>query len=583
MTLVVTGVGALIHFYSIGYMAEDDRDDKGFQRYFCYLNLFLFAMLVLVLADNVVLMFVGWEGVGLCSYLLIGFWYSDRHNAFAGSKAFLVNRIGDFAFLVGLFVLFGALVDIGHPTVAFAEIARHFEEIAGVSIAVPDWLPFGPEWRLVNVVGVCFFLGACGKSAQVPLYVWLPDAMAGPTPVSALIHAATMVTAGVYLVCRFSFLYAAAPEASAVVAWTGGVTAMLGAAIAIAQTDIKKVLAYSTVSQLGYMFVAAGCGAYSAAIYHLFTHAFFKALLFLAAGSVILALHHEQDMDRMGGLRRRLPRTRWTFLLGTLTIAGIPPLSGFFSKDEILVAAFTATSVPGHRWLYGIALVTAGVTSFYMFRLYFRIFRGRSAIPHEVRDRLDDPSSTITVPLYILGFFCVFAGFAGLPQIWGDLIGGGIEGSNSLARFIDPVLATVAREPIQHSAEYRLAGVATGTAVLGMSVAWWLYMRRRSWPAAIIARAGGLHRLLVAKLHVDEIYDFVLVRPLVAFSDRVLFRGVDAGLIDGIAVNGLARGIRAFASHGLKYLQNGLAQSYLLVVSAGAVALVVYLLRSTGS
>jgi NADH-quinone oxidoreductase subunit L len=583
MALVVTGVGTLIHFYSIGYMAEDDRDDKGFQRFFCYLNLFTFAMLVLVLADNVVLMFVGWEGVGLCSYLLIGFWYSDRHNAYCGSKAFLVNRIGDFAFLVALFVLFGALVDIGHPTVDFREIERYFGQIAETTIAVPGWLPFGPEWRLVNVVGLGFFLGACGKSAQVPLYVWLPDAMAGPTPVSALIHAATMVTAGVYLVCRFSFLYATAPEASAVIAWTGGVTAVLGASIAIAQTDIKKVLAYSTVSQLGYMFVAAGCGAYSAAIYHLFTHAFFKALLFLAAGSVILAMHHEQDMDKMGGLRRRIPRTRWTFLIGTLAIAGFPPLSGFFSKDEILAAAWTATSVPGHRWLYGISLATAGVTSFYMFRLYYRIFRGKSKVPLEVRQQMEDPSGTIIVPLYILGFFAVVSGFAGLPQVWGDLLGGGIENSNSLAHFIDPVLTTVEREAIEHSTEYRLAGAATATALAGALLAWLLYMRRRSWPAAIIRRAGPIHRLVVAKYRVDEFYDRVIVRPLVAFSDRVLFRRIDAGLIDDIAVNGLARSVRLVASHGLKYAQSGLAQSYLLLISLGVVGLLVYLMRSPGS
>jgi NADH-quinone oxidoreductase subunit L len=400
-------------------MADDHRDDKGFQRFFCYLNLFTFAMLVLVLADNVVLMFLGWEGVGLCSYLLIGFWYGDRHNAYCGSKAFIVNRIGDFAFLVGLFLLFSALVDIGQPTVAFRDIERNFSQITDAVIAVPAWLPFGPSYQLVNVVGICFFLGACGKSAQIPLYVWLPDAMAGPTPVSALIHAATMVTAGVYMVCRLSFLYAAAPAASAVIAWTGGITAIFAATIAITQTDIKKVLAYSTVSQLGYMFVAAGCGAYSA------------ALLFLAAGAVILAMHHEQDMEAMGGLRRRIPRTRWTFLIGTLAIAGFPPLSGFFSKDEILVAAYTA-AVPGHDWLYAIGLVTAGVTAFYMFRLYFRIFRGKSRVPHDVRERMEDPPGTVIVPLYILAAFAAVAGFAGLPQVWGDLSWIGIEDSNAV-------------------------------------------------------------------------------------------------------------------------------------------------------
>jgi NADH-quinone oxidoreductase subunit L len=578
MILVVTGVGSLIHFYSIGYMGDDHRDDKGFQRFFCYLNLFTFSMLVLVLADNLVLMFLGWEGVGLCSYLLIGFWYSDRHNAYCGSKAFIVNRIGDFAFLVGIFLLFRALVDIGHPAVGFQDIEQYFAQIAEVTFKVPSWLPFGPEWKLANVVGVCFFIGACGKSAQLPLYVWLPDAMAGPTPVSALIHAATMVTAGVYMVCRLSFLYAAAPEASALIAWVGGITAAFAASIAIVQTDIKKVLAYSTVSQLGYMFMAAGCGAYSAAIFHLGTHAFFKALLFLGAGSVILAMHHEQDMDKMGGLRRRIPRTRWTFLVGTLAIAGFPPLSGFFSKDEILVSAYTA-SVPGHQWLYVIGLATAGITSFYMFRLYFRIFRGKTRVPLQLREQMEDPPGTVVVPLYVLAAFAALAGFVGLPQAYGDLLWGGIEDSNSLAHFLAPVLAAGEPHAIEHSTEYRLALQAVAIAAAGMSLAWWLYVHKPAWPGVVARKLSGVHRVLLSKWYVDEIYDAIIVRPLVAVSDRVLHRTVDAGIIDGFAVNGTAQGVRAFAASGLKYVQSGFAQSYLIWMVAGAVVMVAYLLR----
>jgi NADH-quinone oxidoreductase subunit L len=566
MALVVTGVGALIHFYSIGYMGDDHREDKGFQRFFCYLNLFTFAMLVLVLADNLVLMFVGWEGVGLCSYLLIGFWYSDRYNAYCGSKAFIVNRVGDFAFLVGIFLLFRAFVDVGHPTVGFQDIERHFDQIVEATIAVPAWLPWAPEWRLVNVVGLCFFIGACGKSAQIPLYVWLPDAMAGPTPVSALIHAATMVTAGVYMVCRLSFLYAAAPPAAAVIAWTGGLTAVFAATIAITQTDIKKVLAYSTVSQLGYMFLAAGCGAYSAAIFHLGTHAFFKALLFLAAGAVIMAMHHEQDMDKMGGLRRRIPRTRWTFLIGTATIAGFPPLSGFFSKDEILVAAYTA-SVPGHQWLYAIGLVTAGITAFYMFRLYFRIFRGKSRVPHDVREQMEDPPGTVIIPLYVLAAFAIVAGLIGLPQAYGDLIVGGIEDSNSLAHFLAPVLAAGEPHAIAHSTEYLLALQAVVVASAGALLAWWLYVRRAAWPGRIAEKFRGLHRLLTAKYYVDEVYDATIVRPLVAVSDRFLYRRIDAGLIDDVAANGL------------KYVQSGFTQGYLFLMIVGAVAIVAYLIR----
>jgi len=575
MALVVTGVGSLIHVYSIGYMGEDHRDDKGFQRFFCYLNLFTFSMLVLVLGDNFVLMFLGWEGVGLCSYLLIGFWYSDRFNAYCGSKAFIVNRIGDFAFLIGIFLIFSALVGVGHPTVGFQEVERHFGQIVGATIAVPDWLPFGPEWRLVNVAGICFFVGACGKSAQLPLYVWLPDAMAGPTPVSALIHAATMVTAGVYMVCRLSFLYSAAPEAAALIAWVGGITAVFAATIAITQTDIKKVLAYSTVSQLGYMFVAAGCGSYSAAIFHLGTHAFFKALLFLGAGAVILAMHHEQDMEKMGGLRRRIPRTHWTFLIGTLAIAGFPPLSGFFSKDEILVAAY-ASHVPGHQWLYAIGLVTAGITAFYMFRLHFRIFWGKSRVPHDVREHMEDPPNTVIIPLYALAVGAALAGFAGLPQVWGDLMG--VVNSNSLANFLAPVFPAGAPHHIEHSTEMWLAAMAVATAAAGTFLAWWLYVHRPAWPDKLAGKLSGLHRLLTEKYYVDEIYDATIVRPLVAVSDRILFRGIDAGLIDGVGVNGLARSVRALAANGLKYVQSGFAQSYLLLMVVGAVAIVTYLL-----
>jgi NADH-quinone oxidoreductase subunit L len=576
MSLVVTGVGFLIHVYSVGYMDEDHRDDKGFQRFFCYLNLFTFAMLVLVLGDNLVLMFLGWEGVGLCSYLLIGFWYSDRFNAYCGSKAFIVNRIGDFGFLVGIFVLFAALSSAGVPSVDFREIAQHFDEIAEMTISVPAWMPWGPEWRLVTVVALCMFLGACGKSAQLPLYVWLPDAMAGPTPVSALIHAATMVTAGVYMVCRMSFLYAASPEASAVVAWVGGITAIFAATIAIAQTDIKKVLAYSTVSQLGYMFLAAGCGSYSAAIFHLGTHAFFKALLFLGSGAVILALHHEQNIEKMGGLRRRIPQTHWVFLIGVLAIAGFPGFSGFFSKDEILVAAYTA-HVPGHDILYWIGLITAGLTAFYMFRLHFRTFFGECRAPAEVREHIEEPSGWVVNPLWVLAFFAVVAGFVGLPQVWGDLFG--IPESNSLANFLAPAVAAGEPHHLEHSVEYGMAGAAVLAAGIGATLAWYLYVRRPELSKRLAGSLAGLHRLLLNKYWVDEFYDAVIVRPTVKLSDRVLYRVVDAGLIDGVGADGTARTVRMLADGALKYAQTGFTQSYIFVMVVGAVAIVGYLLR----
>ncbi len=579
MSLIVTGVGLLIHVYSIGYMDDDHRDDKGFQRFFCYMNLFIFAMLVLVLADNLVFMFLGWEGVGLCSYLLIGFWYSDRFNAFCGSKAFIVNRIGDFGFLVGILILFGAMVEVGTPGVGFAEITQEVDRIAKLTIAVPAWLPWGPEWKLVNVIALCFFIGACGKSAQIPLYVWLPDAMAGPTPVSALIHAATMVTAGVYMVCRLSFLFSAAPEASAIVAWTGGITAFLAATIAITQNDIKKVLAYSTVSQLGYMFMAAGCGAYEVALFHLGTHAFFKALLFLAAGAVILAMHHEQDIEKMGGLRRSIWQTHAVFAVGVVANAGFPPFSGFFSKDEILLTGY-ASHVPGHMALYWIGAVTAGITSFYMFRLYFKTFFGECRAPAEVREHARDPSGVVLNPLWVLAFFTAFAGFVGLPQVWGDLIG--VENSNSLGNFLAPALAARGPFPldeVSHATEYGIASVAFGMSVAGFALAWLLYVKRPDLPGRIESALAGSYRLLVNKYYVDELYDAVVVRPLVKLSDRLLWRIVDDGAIDGVAINGTARAVRALAANGLKYAQSGLTQSYLFIMIVGSAAIVGYLLR----
>jgi NADH-quinone oxidoreductase subunit L len=570
MCLVVTGVGSLIHIYSVGYMDDDHRDDRGFQRFFCYLNLFTFSMLVLVLADNLVLMFLGWEGVGLCSYLLIGFWYSDRENAYCGSKAFIVNRIGDFGFLIGVFLLFATLVSVGSPTVAFADMPAAFGEIAAMTVPAPFW---GPEWRIVDLIGICFFVAACGKSAQIPLYVWLPDAMAGPTPVSALIHAATMVTAGVYLVCRLSFLYAAAPVASALIAWTGALTALFAASIAITQTDIKKVLAYSTVSQLGYMFLAAGCGSYTGAVFHLVTHAFFKALLFLGAGSVILAMHHEQDIEKMGGLRWRIWQTHAVFWVGVVAISGFPPLSGFFSKDEILVAAY-ASHVPGHTWLYGIGLATAGMTAFYMWRLYFKVFSGESRAPADVREQIHDQSPVIVNPLWTLAVLAAVGGLLGVPEAYAF----GMEDSHSLNNFLAAVWPEAPAHALAHEVEYLMAVAAISMALLGLGLAYHLYVRRPELPGRIAERAQALYRLLLNKYYVDEAYDAVVVKPLVKVSDAVLFRVVDAGLIDGVAVNGTARGVRALAANGLKYAQSGLAQGYVFFMILGAVAILGYLL-----
>jgi len=576
MCLVVTGVGLLIHVYSVGYMDDDHRDDRGFQRFFCYLNLFLAAMLMLVLGDNLLVLFLGWEGVGLCSYLLIGFWYSDEWNAYCGSKAFIVNRVGDFGFIVGILLLFWSLADVGAGSVAFREIQAAFPKIAEKTVILPEVFG-GGEVLLVSVIGIFLFIGACGKSAQIPLYVWLPDAMAGPTPVSALIHAATMVTAGVYMVCRMSFLYAAAPGASALVAWVGGLTAVFAAIMAIAQTDIKKVLAYSTVSQLGYMFLAAGCGAYTAAMFHVVTHAFFKALLFLGAGAVIVAMHHEQDMLKMGKLRKKLRRTHVVMLIGVLAISGFPFLSGFFSKDEILLSAFAAEQVPGHLWLYWIAAGTAALTAFYMGRLYVLTFWGDSRVDQQLRSHLDDPVDWIMYPLYVLAVLSMVGGFMGLPQFWGDRLG--VESSDSLGNFLLRTVAAVPAHEVGQATEWGLVGVAVAAFLVGAGAAWFLYEERAELPDRIAQRLGGLYALVREKFYVDELYDRVIVRPLVAISDEVLFREIDARAIDGVAVNGTARAVRALAAHGLKYAQSGLAQGYMLLMVAGAVAIVTYLLQ----
>jgi NADH-quinone oxidoreductase subunit L len=581
MILVVTGVGSLIHVYSVGYMDDDHRDDRGFQRFFVYLNLFTFAMLMLVLGDNLLVMFVGWEGVGLCSYLLIGFWFLDDANAAAGQKAFVVNRIGDFGFLLGIFLLFWSFTDAGVPTVEFREMAANIGLLGDKVVHLPDWLSFlpaFPSWGLLTLACLCLFVGACGKSAQIPLYVWLPDAMAGPTPVSALIHAATMVTAGVYMVCRMSFAFSLAPGAEATVAWTGAITALFAATIGLAQTDIKKVLAYSTVSQLGYMFIAAGVAGYSAAVFHLMTHAFFKALLFLGAGSVILGMHHEQDITKMGGLRTRMPWTSFTFLVGVLAISGVPGFSGFFSKDEILLAAHEAHDIPGNHTIWLIGLVTAGLTAFYMFRLYYLVFTGESRADHHTREHVHESPGWIVAPLVILAFLSFVGGLVGLPDAYGELAG--VPQSNSLHYFLQPVAPSPVHE-VDTATEFSLAVVTTLVGLAGIALATLLYLVRRDLPAKIAGAIRPLYELVRDKYRIDELYDAVIVRPLVGLSRTVLARGVDQGLIDGLGVNGVARVFKGTADGVLKYMQTGLAQSYMFAMLLGGALLLAWLVRGT--
>jgi NADH-quinone oxidoreductase subunit L len=544
MAVVVTGVGFLIHVYSIGYMAED----RDVARYFTYLNLFTLAMLVLVLADNLLLLFVGWEGVGLCSYLLIGFWYEKTENASAGKKAFVVNRIGDACFLLGLFVLFWALGAEGTWTLSFVDIEAQAHTLPGA---------------VITAVCLLLFAGATGKSAQLPLYVWLPDAMAGPTPVSALIHAATMVTAGVYLVARLHFLYALAPVANDVIAVVGVATALMAATVALTQTDIKRVLAYSTVSQLGYMFIGCGVGAYAAAIFHLVTHAFFKGLLFLGAGSVIHGMGGEQDMRKMGGLNVRMPLTFAVMGVGCLAISGMPPFSGFFSKDQILLHAFER-----HPALWVAATIGAGLTACYMFRLFFLSFTGPCRADVETRNHIHEAPAVMLVPLIVLAILALVGGLVGLPDHW--LWG------NAFAAFLAPVLggghgAAVAGHDVPP--ETLLMAASLGVAATGIGVAYLYYVRRPAARARLGARFPGWQRVLTHAYYVDDLYDAVVVRPLArvaTFAARV----VDPGIIDG-AVNGAASLTMTVGSL-WRRMQTGNVQHYALSLLLGAVAIVVY-------
>jgi NADH-quinone oxidoreductase subunit L len=515
MLLVVTGVGWLIHTYSTGYM----HDDPGYRRFFSYLNLFMFFMLVLILAANYLLMFVGWEGVGLCSYLLIGFFFLKQSATNAGNKAFWVNRIGDFGFLLGLLLIFRTFGSLDFSVV--------LPRAAGMTAD-----PVGQIGTL-TAIALLLFVGAAGKSAQLPLYVWLPDAMEGPTPVSALIHAATMVTAGVYMVVRSHAIFLNAPVAMQVVGVIGCATALFAATIGLVQTDIKKVLAYSTVSQLGYMFLACGVGAFGAGIFHLMTHAFFKGLLFLAAGSVIHAMGGEQDMRKMGGLRKKIPVTFWTMFMATLAIAGAPGFSGFFSKDEILNEAQRVSPA-----LWGLGVLTAGLTSFYMFRLLFLTFFGTQRYDeHHVH--VHESPKNMTIPLIVLAILSVCGGWMAAPQLMG--------GVNHFQHFLAPVMGNSA-EPAAASADFAggpgeilqaLLGAPVIAGLLGFFLAWWLYIKSPETPKKVADSLAAPYKLLSGKYFIDELYLAAVVRPLVWFSDKVLWHAIDERAIDG-AVNGVA-------------------------------------------
>jgi NADH-quinone oxidoreductase subunit L len=545
MILMVTGVGLLIHIYSAGYMSHDET----VPRFFAYMNLFMFAMLTLVLADNFLMMFVGWEGVGLCSYLLIGYWYEKPSAANAGMKAFIVNRIGDLGFLLGMFMLFSIF-----GTLNFLDI----QSLAS----------FGLDESTLSLIGIAtllLFVGATGKSAQLPLYTWLPDAMEGPSPVSALIHAATMVTAGVYMIIRSNFLFVLAPDTMLVVAIVGGLTALFAATIGLTQFDIKRVLAYSTVSQLGYMFLAVGMGAFAAGLFHLLTHAFFKALLFLGAGTVMHAMDDELDMRKMGALKKYMKFTQPTMFIASLAIAGIPPFSGFFSKDEILYQSFIA-GVPFSKVLWAIGLLTAGLTAFYMFRLIFMTFWGDYRGPKAHEKHIHEAGNSMTVPLIILAVGAVLAGIIGIPHFLG--------GGNWIGHYLEPVLAK-APEAAHGSVatEWVLAIVSVLVALTGIMLAMWFYKEGKfAKPEKVTAKLGPVYRLVLHKYRIDELYNAVIVKPLIWISDNLLRAKVDEGLVDGVMVNGSAKFFRKLGGI-LSKLQTGYIQTYIVFFIIGILIL----------
>ncbi len=594
MVMIITGIGSLIHIYSMGYMHKDE----SFWRFFAYINLFLASMLMLVLGDNLLIMFLGWEGVGLCSYLLIGFWFTNYDFATAGKKAFIVNRIGDLGFIVGMFLL------VLYSSLNYDIVTLSFSELEARALTLSQFTIW--NWPLLEVVAICFFIGAMGKSAQIPLYIWLPDAMAGPTPVSALIHAATMVTAGVYMIGRMFFLYSLAPHALEFIALIGALTCFFAATVGMAQMDIKKVLAYSTVSQLGYMFLAMGVGSFSYGLFHLLTHAAFKACLFMAAGSIIVGLHHEQDMRKMGGVLKKMPITGYSFIAATLAIMGFPGTSGFFSKDEILEGVFLS----GHPVLWGFGFVAAGITSFYMWRAVFMTFYGEYRGDQETWDHCHEQPKRTVVPIAILAVAALLLGFLNVPDYLG--------GSELFTNYMEPFVVNLSHQasyvaPVMTEAEHHMHemlewGLMIGTVAWSLFtafLAWFFYIKSPQTREKIMAASSpkALYTLLANKYYVDELYDIAVVEPLgklyrflAKFDQKVVDGAVNgaghlgrilgqlAGLFDKKIVDGLVNETAWFtqiAGRGMSVLQSGRIQalvgSSLLLISGVATLLMLYL------
>lgn len=555
MLIVVTTVSSLVHIYSIGYM----HGDKGYYRFFSYLSLFTFSMLMLVMANNFLQLYFGWEAVGLCSYLLIGFWYEKKSASDAGKKAFIVNRFGDFGFGLGVILVF-----LTFGSLHYAPVFGGVQGIVGRTINI-----LGYDVDLITLMALLLFCGAVGKSAQIPLHVWLPDAMEGPTPVSALIHAATMVTAGVFMVARCNPIFNLSEIAMDVVAITGAVTALFAATIALVQRDIKRIIAYSTVSQLGYMFLACGVGAYSAGIFHLYTHAFFKALLFLGAGSVMHAMAGELDIKNMGGLKKYMPVTYWTFLLASLSISGIPGLAGFFSKDEILWRTYSSGSL-GHV-LFALGAITALLTAFYSFRIIYVAFHGSFRGTHEQEHHLHESPKVMTMPLVILAIGAIASGWVGIPPLLGDLIG--LEHSDRFGEFLAPVFGGHHPSEGSHSEEILVMTLSIAAGILGILISASMYLRKTDLPERMGQRFSSMYKLLWNKYYVDELYDFIIVRPTLWIANNVIVGVTDGKIIEGI-VNGVPAAIGRF-SQWLRRVQTGLVHQYATVMAIGAFIIVV--------
>jgi NADH-quinone oxidoreductase subunit L len=561
MLIVVTTVSSLVHIYSIGYM----HGDKGYYRFFSFLSLFTFSMLMLVMANNFLQLYLGWEAVGLCSYFLIGYWYEKKSASDAGKKAFIVNRFGDFGFGLGVILIF-----LTFGTIHYEPVFSAVKGIAGQTMNI-----MGYDVSLATLIALLLFCGAAGKSAQIPLHVWLPDAMEGPTPVSALIHAATMVTAGVFMVARCSPIFNLSPVAMNVVAVVGAITAIFAATIALVQNDIKRIIAYSTVSQLGYMFVACGVGAYAAGIFHLYTHAFFKALLFLGAGSVMHAMSGELDIQKMGGLKKYMPWTYWTFLLASLSIAGIPGLAGFFSKDEILWRAYTGGQVGKFVWLLG--TISALLTAFYSFRIIFLTFHGKFRGTHEQEHHLHESPKAMTIPLVLLAIGAVAAGWVGIPPLVGEMLG--IEHSDKFGEFLAPVLGHPTGEGT-HSEELGVMGMSILVGLAGIAFSAFMYLRKTDLPARLASTLSWPYKVLWNKYYVDEFYSFIIVRPTFWVAKSVIVAVTDGKIIEGI-VNGVPRAIGLFGEK-IRRVQSGVAQYYAAAMVFGLVIIVTVALLLQG-